>query len=119
MLLTERIVTLAAAPERRGPAGATSLIARSRTAPSAPGDRRGRARSQRFVVAGLGPLRPRLVLAHVVVGGAVEQRQHLVLHRRDPVRDLHPLPAVPLLHVGGVVAVVVLAGHVDRRGESG
>ena len=56
-------------------------------------------------------LRPRLVLGHVVLGRGVEKRLHLVLHGRDPVGDFHPLGAVPLLHVGGVVAVVVGAGH--------
>src|SRR5689334_14399110 len=103
MLLTERIVSLAAARGGREPAGAAALIAGSRLrlprrSPGAEGPG-----LQRLVVASLGALRPGLVFAHVVAGGAVEQRQHLVLHRRQPVRDLDPLLAVPLLDVSGVV----------------
>src|SRR5262245_6027831 len=63
----------------------------------------------RRLVAGLGALRPSRILGHVVLGGGFQHRAHLVLHGRDPIGDLHPLGAVPLLHIGGLVAVVVTA----------
>src|SRR5215207_5122713 len=73
---------------------------------------RGKEASARLV-AGLRALRPRRILGHVVLGGCFEQRTHLVLHGRDPVGDLDPLGAVPLLHVGRVMAVMVVARHLD------
>ena len=63
------------------------------------GDMPARLLRLRRLVAGLGALRPRLVLGHIVLGGGIEQRLHLVLHGRDPIGDLDPLGAVPLLHV--------------------
>src|SRR5437016_1498709 len=69
----------------------------------------GEGKKSRGLVAGLGAVGPRLVLRDVVLGRLLQQRAHLVLHGRDPVGHLHPLGAVPLLHVGAVVAVVVAA----------
>src|SRR5262245_4881955 len=62
------------------------------------------------LVARLGARRPGLVLGHVVLGCRLQQRAHLFLHGRDPVGHLHPLGAVPLLHVGGLMAVMIGAG---------
>src|SRR3974390_1903633 len=71
----------------------------------------------RRLVASFRALRPRLVLGQISRRRRIKQRHDLVLHGRDPVRDLDPLSAVPLLHIGGVMAVVILAGHLDRRAE--
>ncbi len=54
---------------------------------------------------------------HVFGGRLIDQRNDLVLHGRDPIGDLDPLGAVPLLHIGRVVAVVVVAGDLHRRRE--
>src|SRR5450759_2432020 len=69
----------------------------------------------RRLVARLRALRPRLVLGHVVRRRRFEQWTHLVLHGRNPVGDLHPLGAVPLLYIGRLMAVVVGAGHASER----
>src|ERR1019366_6777092 len=73
----------------------------------------------RRLVASLGALRPGLVLRHIVGGRRAEQRRHLFLHRRDPVGHLAPLGAVPLHHVSRLMAVVIGAGHGERRAELG
>src|SRR6202049_4969367 len=74
----------------------------------------------RRLVAGLGTLRPALVLLDVILGGRFEQRAHAILYGRDPVGDLDPFGAVQLLLVAGLVTVVVGAGHAgDRRREAG
>src|ERR1700730_478237 len=82
------------------------------------GDMPARLLRLRRLIAGLGALRPRLVLGHIVLGGGIEQRLHLVLHGRDPIGDLDPIGAVPLLHVSRMVAVVVRATHFDWAGEA-
>src|ERR1700716_3941026 len=70
----------------------------------------------RRLVTGLRAFRPRLVFLDVIGGGCFEQRAHLVLHGRNPIRYLQPFGAVPLLHVGAVMAVMVAARHAaDRR----
>src|SRR6266508_5844572 len=125
MLFSARIVAeLAAAARER--IGSTAVMASSASPlpeghPATLASRGPRCRervSSRRFVAGLGTLRPGLVLGDVVLGGRVEQRNHLVLDGRDPVGDLDPLGAVPLLHVRRMMAVVVVAGHIDRRAEA-
>src|SRR5687767_11209326 len=106
MLLTERMVSV------RSPgvsevlcALLISLPSRSRTA----------AGPLRCLVAGLGAGRPWLVLGDVILGGRLQQRAHLFLHRHDPFGDLHPLGSVPLLHVGRLMPVVIAAGYAGHR----
>src|SRR5882672_5302835 len=50
-------------------------------------------------------------------GRRLELRPDHVAHRRDPVGDDVPLLAVPLLDEHGPVALVVLAGDLDRMRE--
>src|SRR3974390_715214 len=71
----------------------------------------------RRLVASFRTLRPRLVLGQIVLRRSVKQRHDLVLHGRDPIGDLDPLGTVPLLQIGGVMAVVILASYLDRRAE--
>src|ERR1700731_4592889 len=63
----------------------------------------------RRLVASLGALRPAGVRGGVLLGGRLDQRKHLVLHRLDPVGRLDPGVAVPFRDVGGVVAAVIAA----------
>src|SRR5712691_857459 len=73
----------------------------------------------RRLVARLGAGRPRLVLGDVVLRRRLQQRTHAVLHGRNPIGSLHPLAAVPPLHIGRPMAVVVGAAHAaDRRAEA-
>src|SRR5713101_1750590 len=51
-------------------------------------------------------------------GLCLDLRPDDVAHRRDPVRHDLPLLAVPLLDQHGPVALVVLAGDLDRVGEA-
>src|SRR6185295_981139 len=75
------------------------------------------------------PLTSRLLLLAAVARGVVEllallHRRRLdlgtndVAHRHDPVRHDVPLLAVPLLDEHGPVALVVLAGDLDRMREA-
>src|SRR5258705_9246240 len=48
----------------------------------------------------------------------LDLRAHDVPHGHDPVRHDVPLLAVPLLDEHGAVALVVLAGDLDRMGEA-
>src|SRR5262245_26706304 len=50
--------------------------------------------------------------------GRLELGPHHLAHGRDPVGDDVPLLAVPLLDEHGTVALVVLAGHLDRVREA-
>src|ERR1035441_5141029 len=93
MLLTERIA----------PTGADNVFsicaAKAIRAPKelSPCHGAGREISKlRRLVARLRALRPGLVLRHIVRRRRIEQRSHLLLHRRDPVGHLAPLRAVPL-----------------------
>src|SRR3974377_1655204 len=88
-----------------------------RASPRSDGGERNVHRKLRRLVASFRALRPWLVLGQIVLRRRIKQRHDLVLHGRDPVRDLDPLGAVPLLHIGGVMAVVILASHLDRRAE--
>src|SRR5437016_5387654 len=130
MLLTDRIGASTPPPACGGGLGwglAPTCVATARlriaslpTSPRARGEAPSPQTRSRRLVASLRAGRPGLVLRHVVLGRRLEQRTHLVLHRRDPVGDLDPLGAVPLLHIGAVMAVVVAARHlVDRRAEPG
>src|ERR1041385_2504194 len=82
------------------------------------GERAFSTRALRGLVASLGALRPASVLADVVFSRFVDQRDDLVLHGCDPIGNLDPFGAVPLLHIGRVVAVVIIAGHLERSGET-
>src|SRR5450756_444660 len=96
MLLTERIAP-ASADDVFSICAATAMQAPKELSP-----RHGAGREifeLRRLVARLRALRPRLVLGHVVRRRRFEQWAHLVLHGRNPVGDLHPLGAVPLLYV--------------------
>src|SRR5215470_15191409 len=123
MLLTCRIASaggVAAAAGRSVRVDDATLIVKPRGEPLDPlparAERGSRKASSRRFIARLGAGRPGLVFRHIVLGGGLEQRTHLVLHGLDPVGDLHPLGAVPLLHVGGMMSVMVRARHVaDRR----
>src|SRR6185312_10940617 len=72
----------------------------------------------RRLVASLGALWPAGVGSRIVLGRGVDQGNNFGLERLDPVRPLDPLGAVPLRHIGGVVAVVVLARHAHRSREA-
>src|ERR1039457_926147 len=116
MLLTERIA----------PTGADNVFsicaATAMRAPKHLSPRHGAGREiskLRRLVARLRALRPGLVLRHIVRRRRIEQRSHLFLHRRDPVGHLAPLGAVPLHHVSRLMAVVIGAGHGERRAELG
>src|SRR5215471_14660128 len=113
MLLSARIRSTVTDADVIGAATVMTLsTCRSRVAPtSAPKE----LRFLRRLVADLSALRPTRVLFDVVLGRFFEQRAHLVFHRLDPVGDLHPFGAVPLLHVSGMVAVVIGARHVGDR----
>src|ERR1700682_4415333 len=50
-------------------------------------------------------------------GGRLDLRAHHLTHRLGPPRDDLPLLAVPLLDEHGAVALVVLAGDLDRPRE--
>src|ERR1041384_748999 len=75
-------------------------------------------RAFRGVVASLGALRPAGVLADVVLSRFVDHWDDLVLHGCDPIGNLDPFGAIPLLHIGRVVAVVIVAGHLERSGKA-
>src|SRR6266849_6847030 len=51
-------------------------------------------------------------------GGRLDLRAHHVTHGLDPLGDDLPLLAVPLLDEHGAVALVVLAGNLDRPREA-
>src|SRR5882724_11564467 len=51
-------------------------------------------------------------------GGRLDLRAHHVTHRLDPLGDDLPLLAVPLLDEHGAIALVVLAGDLDRPREA-
>src|SRR5713226_4488180 len=51
-------------------------------------------------------------------GGRLDLRAHHVTHGLDPLGDDLPLLAVPLLDEHGAVALVVLAGDLDRPREA-
>src|ERR1044072_2374040 len=68
----------------------------------------GESRASARLVARLGALRPASVPANVFRRRGVDQRIDLLLDRRNPVRHLVPLGAVPLAHESRVVTVVVL-----------
>src|SRR3954469_11285240 len=72
----------------------------------------------RLLGAAFGALRPAGVLLSILLGVLDEKRAHHVLHRIGPVRALRPLRPVPLGDEELVVAVVVLACHLDGRGEA-
>src|SRR3954453_8629954 len=72
----------------------------------------------RLLGAAFGALRPAGVLLGILLGVLDEKRAHHVLHRIGPVRALRPLRPVPLGDEELVVAVVVLACHLDGRGEA-
>ena len=68
----------------------------------------------RGLFARLGPLRPTGVCLHVVLSGAVDQRQHLVLDRLDRRHLRVPLGPVPLDQRDAAVAIMIGAAQVDR-----
>src|ERR671919_1748975 len=59
------------------------------------------------------------VLLRVFRRRFLDHRPHHVLHRRDPVGDELPPLAGPLLDAHRVVALVIGAGDLERRGEIG
>src|SRR3569832_694867 len=72
-----------------------------------------------LLVAGFRALRPAGIGAGIVMRRRQDQRLDLRLDRLDPVGTLGPLLAVPLRHVGRVMAVMVGAGDLHRRDEAG
>src|SRR4026209_2404991 len=98
MLCTERMVS-GALLARGSVWAAVDMIPPKTSLPAEAG--RGcwcRARGLRRLVAFLGALRPAGGLGDIVLGGLFQHRPHLILHGRDPIGDLDPLGAVPLLH---------------------
>src|SRR5579871_5257202 len=70
-------------------------------------------------VAWLGALGPAGVGFHVGLGRLIDQRQNLVLDRLDRGDRRMPLAAVPLDQRDAVMAIVIGAAQVDRRGKAG
>src|SRR5271166_6393609 len=71
-----------------------------------------------LVVAGLAARGPAGVLFGVGFGRLVDQRLDLRCVRADEVADLRPFRAVPLLHEGRRMAVVVGASRLERNRET-
>src|SRR5271157_5069127 len=71
-----------------------------------------------LVVAGLAARGPAGVLFGVGLGRLVEQRLDLCGVRADEVAHLRPFRAIPLLHEGRGMAVVVGAGRLERNREA-
>ena len=70
------------------------------------------------IVAGLSALRPTWVFRHIGLRGGIKQRHYAIPHRLDPIGRSHPPRAVPLLNVGDVMPIMVVAGDLQWRAET-
>src|SRR5208283_679438 len=74
--------------------------------------------TSRRLVAGLAALGPAGVGFHILLGGRVDQRQHLVLDRLDRGHLGVPFGAVPFDERHAAVAVMISAAELHRRGKA-
>src|SRR5471030_1613059 len=106
MLLTERMAPDCAV-EVFSICAATAMLTPRRALPA---PKRGeRIFRSRRLVASLGALRPASIGSRIILGGGIDQGLDFGPERLNPVRALYPFGAVPLSHVSGVMAVVILA----------
>src|SRR5579883_899370 len=82
------------------------------------GEGRKKGERSRRLVARLGALRPTGARCGILLGGRVDQREDLVLHRLDPVGILDPGVAVPFGDIGRMVAAVIAARDAERTREA-